>query len=131
MKIACVTDDGRTISAHFGRALRYAVLTVENGQVVNRELRDKLGHQHFSAQESGHDAPGQHGTDAASHDRHVNMAQVISDCEVLLCRGMGQGAYISMQRLGITPIVTDVASIDEAVQIYIEGKLQDHPEKLH
>jgi hypothetical protein len=26
------------------RALRYAVLTVENGQIVNRELRDKLGH---------------------------------------------------------------------------------------
>jgi predicted Fe-Mo cluster-binding NifX family protein len=59
------------------------------------------------------------------------MAQAISDCEVLLCRGMGQGAYISMQRLGITPIVTDVAGIDEAVQTYIEGRLQDHPEKLH
>ncbi len=131
MKIACVTDDGRTISAHFGRALRYAVLTIENGQIVNRELRDKLGHQHFSAQESAHGIAGHHGTDAASHDRHVNMAQAISDCEVLLCRGMGQGAYISMQRLGITPIVTDVAGIDEAVQTYIEGRLQDHPEKLH
>ena len=30
MKIAVVTDDGKTICQHFGRALYYAVVTVEN-----------------------------------------------------------------------------------------------------
>ena len=129
MKIACVTDDGQTISEHFGRAPYYAVLTLEDGQVVHRELRDKLGHQHFSAQEG---VQGIHrGTDAASHNKHVSMAEVISDCAVLLCRGMGYGAYQSMQQLGITPVVTDVADIDAAVQAYAEGRLADHPEKLH
>ncbi len=129
MKVACVTDDGRTISQHFGRATQYAVLTVEDGKIVGRELRAKMGHQHFASQDH---AAGQHsGTDAASHNKHVSMAEVIRDCEALLCRGMGYGAYASMQQLGIRPMVTDVADIEEAVQAYIEGRLQDHTEKLH
>ena len=131
IKIACITDDGRTISQHFGRALYYAVLTVDDGQIVARELRDKLGHQHFSAQEQ-EETPGQrHGTDAASHDKHVGMAQAIQDCEVLLCRGMGYGAYQSMQQVGIRPVVTNKVEMDAAVQAYAEGRLEDHPEKLH
>lgn len=129
MRVACVTDDGRIISQHFGRAMYYAVLTVEDGKIVGRELRDKVGHQHFASQDQ---AAGQHrGLDAESHKKHVSMADVISDCEALLCQGMGYGAYASMQQLGIKPIVTDVADIEEAVQAYIEGRLQDHPEKLH
>lgn len=57
MKIAFITDDDRTISAHFGRARYYAVLTVEDGKVTAREQRPKLGHAQFSAQES----PDAHG----------------------------------------------------------------------
>mgnify|MGYP001095166884 CR=1 FL=1 len=40
MKIAAITDDGVAISQHFGRAAYYLVATVEDGQIVNRELRD-------------------------------------------------------------------------------------------
>jgi hypothetical protein len=76
MKVACITDDGKTISAHFGRARHYAVLTVEDGRIVARELRDKLGHGQFAPQEEhGHDHGAAHGTDPASHDRHVRMAE--------------------------------------------------------
>lgn len=128
MKIACITDDGVTISQHFGRAPYYAVLTVEGGRVVAKEVRPKMGHQHFQDQE----AEGPHdSTSAASHDKHVSMAEAISDCQVLLCRGMGYGAYQSMQQVGITPMVTEEATIEEAVQAYIEGRLVDHTEKLH
>lgn len=131
MKVACVTDDGRTISQHFGRATRYAVYTVDAGQITSCELRDKLGHHHFAAQETTQ-APGERrGTDPASHGRHASMAEAINDCEALLCRGMGYGAYQSMQEFGITPVVTDVPACEEAVQAYIEGRLADHPEWLH
>ena len=44
---------------------------------------------------------------------------------------MGYGAYESMRRLNIQPIVTDLGDIDAAVQAYIGGTLVDHPEKLH
>jgi len=59
------------------------------------------------------------------------MAEAIRGCEALLCRGMGMGAYQSLEQLGIRPIVTDIAEIDDAVQAYLEGRIEDHTEKLH
>ena len=50
MKIAAITDDGKTISQHFGRAPYYVVVTVEEGKIANFELRDKLGHARFQAE---------------------------------------------------------------------------------
>lgn len=131
MKIACITDDGRTISQHFGRAAHYVVFTIEDGQITGREMRDKLGHQHFAAGEAHEEHGPQHGLDPVSHDRHVSMAEAIADCQVLLCRGMGQGAYQSMKRLGIQPVVTDVADAQSAALAFAQGNLADHPEKLH
>jgi predicted Fe-Mo cluster-binding NifX family protein len=69
--------------------------------------------------------------DAASHDRHLQMAETIADCEALICRGMGMGAYQSMQVRGIRPVVTDIVDIDEAVMAYIEGSIVDQIERLH
>ncbi len=132
MKIAVITDDGKAISQHFGRAPYYMVLTVEDGQIVQREMRDKLGHNQFSGEEheEGH-AHGEHGSDPASHNRHVRMAEAIADCKVLLCGGMGMGAYQSMRQLNIQPIVTDLKDIEAAVQAYLAGKIEDHTELLH
>ena len=132
MKIAAITDDGNTISQHFGRAPYYLVLTVENGQIVNRERRDKLGHAQFGGEThaEGNDPRG-HGFDPASQDRHTRMAEAIADCQALLCGGMGAGAYESMRARGIKPVVTDIASIDEAARAYIEGRIIDHVDKLH
>jgi predicted Fe-Mo cluster-binding NifX family protein len=132
MKIAAITDDGKTISQHFGRAALYLVATVEEGQITARELREKLGHSHFSNEPHEADTPGQpHGFSPASQDRHTRMAQAITDCQALLCRGMGSGAYYSMQQQGIIPVVTDIASIDEAVIAYANGQIVDHTDLLH
>ena len=132
MKIAIITDDGKTISQHFGRAQYYLVVTVENGQIIERQLRDKLGHTHFTNQPHEDYQPGQpHGMGAAAHNKHLSMAGTISDCEALLCRGMGMGAYNSMQQVGIRPIVTDIADIEEAVMAYVEGRIVDQTERLH
>jgi predicted Fe-Mo cluster-binding NifX family protein len=132
MKIAAITDDGRTISQHFGRAPYYLVATVENGAIVNREMRDKLGHAHFADEPHEADQPGQpHGLGPDAQDRHVRMAEAIADCQALLCGGMGAGAYQSMAERGIKPVVTEIASIDEAVMAYVEGKIVDRTDWLH
>jgi predicted Fe-Mo cluster-binding NifX family protein len=131
MKIAAITEDGTTISHHFGRAPYYLVVTFENGEIVQRELREKLGHSHFANQAHA-DEPGMpHGFGAQAHDKHTRMAETITDCEALLCQGMGAGAYYSIQQAGIRPIITDIESIDEAIQAYVDGKIVDHTEKLH
>jgi predicted Fe-Mo cluster-binding NifX family protein len=133
MKIAIITDDGKTICQHFGRANFYAVLTIENGQILQREMREKLSHKHFANEAHEHtNEPGQrHGFDPASQTRHGQMSDTITDCEALICGGMGTGAYESMKERSIHPIVTDIESIDEAALAYATGALVDHTEKLH
>ncbi len=132
MKIAAITDDGKTISQHFGRANYYLVVTVENGQIVNRETREKLSHSHFANESHSVSTAGHpHGYGQEEQDRHARMAQAIDDCQVLLCRGMGMGAYESMKVYGIRPIVTDIAEIDQAVRAYLDGHIVDHNERLH
>jgi predicted Fe-Mo cluster-binding NifX family protein len=132
MKIAAITEDGQTISQHFGRAPYYLVVTVENGKVMSHEMRDKLGHAHFANEPHADPEPGQlHGFDPSSQDRHSRMAEAIADCQALLCGGMGAGAYESMKVRGIQPVVTDIVSIGEAVQAYLEGKIVDRVDRLH
>jgi predicted Fe-Mo cluster-binding NifX family protein len=131
-KIAAVTDDGKTISQHFGRAQYYLVVTFEDGQITSREMRDKLGHVHFASEPheaEHHNQP--HGFSAAEHDRHLRMASPIADCEALLARGMGSGAYQSLQAIGIRPIVTDIADIEEAAVAYVEERITNYLDRLH
>jgi predicted Fe-Mo cluster-binding NifX family protein len=132
LKIAAVSDDGITISQHFGRAAYYVVVTINDGKIVTREKREKMGHAQFGGEThaEGNDPRG-HGFDPAAQSRHARMASAIADCQVLLARGMGAGAYDSMQAAGIRPIVTDIPTIDDAVNAYLAGTLTDHVEKLH
>ena len=132
MKIAAISDDGITISQHFGRAPIYVVATVEDGKVVGKETRDKSGHGTFVDQPPPDLAPGErHGYGTGSQARHKTMAESVSDCQVLLAGGMGWGAYESMQSQNIEPVVTDVTNIDEAVQLYLDGKLENLMDRLH
>ncbi len=131
MKIAIATDDGKSISPHFGRASHYLVVTVEKGMIVSREMREKLNHNHFVGEEHAHE-PGQpHGFDPASQTRHVQMAESIRDCEAMVCRGMGMGAYESLRYLNIRPILTKIADVDKAVSAYLDGSITDHAGRLH
>jgi predicted Fe-Mo cluster-binding NifX family protein len=131
MKIAIITDDEKTISQHFGRAPYFLVITIEAGKETGREVREKLGHGQFS--EMGHEAQhgARHGMDEPAHGKHTQMAGAISDCEAVICGGMGMGAYESMRRLNIRPIVTDIRDIGQAIEAYIDGSLVDHTELLH
>ena len=134
MRIAAVSDDGTTISQHFGRAPLYVVVSVEDGRVVGREKRDKVGHAQFSGEvgDGAREAdPRGHGFDATAQDRHARMAVAIADCDVLFARAMGAGAYDGLRAAGIRPVVTDMADIDAAVASYLAGELRDHVEKLH
>ena len=131
MKIAAITEDGTTISQHFGRAPLYVVVTVEDGKVTNKETRDKAGHHTFAAHQSD-TAPGErHGYDAGAQTRHASMAETIADCQVLIAGGMGWGAYESLKSYNIEPVVTDIENIDEAVNLYSAGKLPNLMERLH
>jgi predicted Fe-Mo cluster-binding NifX family protein len=131
VKIAIATDDGRAVSRHFGRAAYYAVLTIEDGTVVARELRPK-----FSPHGSGSDTheesvTGSHGIGPAADARHDQMVAAIADCSAVICAGMGAGAYARLTSHKIRPIVTDLADIDRAAIECEAGRIVDHVESLH
>jgi predicted Fe-Mo cluster-binding NifX family protein len=131
MKIAVITEDETSISQHFGRAPLYVIVTVEDGKVVGKETRAKTGHHTFAAHHVDL-APGErHGYDTGAQSRHDSMAENIADCQVLIVGGMGWGAYESFNSRNIQAIVTDVATIDEAVKLYLEGNLTNLMERLH
>ena len=147
MKIAAVTDDGKTISQHFGRATQYAVITVEKGEIIERELREKMGHRQFSqpgrgrhrhqdhdhehGEEHEHDHQQGHGFGRHSEEKHRLMFESILDCEILLARGMGRGAHLGLKQCGLKPILTDIANIDKAVKAIIDGSIKDLTDRLH
>jgi predicted Fe-Mo cluster-binding NifX family protein len=131
MKIAVITDDGNNISRHFGRAPFYAVFTVEDGEIAKREMRDKMGHHQFVHEEGLVDEQGRHGFGPGSQERHASMAQAIVDCDVLLCGGMGWGAFESMKQAGIKAVVTDITDIGNAVQAYLDGTIVERTDLLH
>jgi len=132
VKIAVITEDGVTVSQHFGRAPLYLVVTTEDVRIIGKETRDKAGHHTFAAGQHPETAPGErHGYDTGAQSRHATMAGTIADCQVLIAGGMGWGAYDSMKSYNVEPVVTDVEGIDEAVQLYLDGKLTNLMDRLH
>lgn len=132
MKIAVISDDGVTVSQHFGRAEMYVVLTVEDGQVTAEERRPKIGHRAFVGQPHEElDAQGRHGFGAGAQSRHEQMATAISDCQALIAGGMGWGARQSLEQLGIEVVITDAVDAREAALRCARGDLPNLVERLH
>lgn len=133
MKIAIVSENGKGISQHFGRATQYVVVNTEDGKILSKEIRPRVGHTDFAA--AGHHSHGcgceVHGYEAGARERHVAMAENILHCSVMLAGGMGWGAYVSLKNYNIEPIITDAKDIEKAVKLYLEGKLPNLMERLH
>ena len=127
MKIALVTDDHKTISAHFGLAQFYEIFTIEAGKVTAHETLVRSNPQIASGGEGR--TPGQE----QRHHQHDHNAMIapIAGCQALLARGMGTGAHLSLKKHGIQPVITDIPEIQAAVDAYLAGTLMDHPERLH
>ena len=128
MKIAIVTDDGKTISQHFGRARYYVVYDVQGSVIMGSEMRDKAAH-HASGEPHQHEEGGHHGLEADA--KHNSMLSNVSDCEALIARGMGWGAHEAIKGAGLKPFITDLEYAEEAVKAYVAGKLDNHAERLH
>ena len=109
MKIAVPTDDGKTISQHFGRARSFAIFEVENGEIVSKELIDS--NTPHSRGEHGHQAGGW-------------FMSALSGCEAVIATGMGRRAIAHFEEVGIKPVFTDVTDAEEAVKAYSAGTLK-------
>lgn len=135
MKIAAVSDDGVTISTHFGQARQFVVLTVLDGKVVSRETREKVADarpavDQGTALRDPHDHFAGYRVGPRPRSRHDEMAAAIGDCEVVLTGEMSVGAFNALSGYGIEPIITDIEEVDSAVQAYLDSTIQNLTERL-
>ena len=119
-KIAVVTENGRQISSHFGMAPAYRVYTIEDGKVVAEEERVKPHHTHHPDHNSGQ----------AHHSLHEDMFAPISDCQVLICGGMGTPAYQKALEAGLEVVLAG-GEMRTAVDAYLLGQLNSDPRRVH
>ncbi len=132
MKIAFVTDDGKSICAHFGRAAYYLVVEVNEKKEVTREMRDKLGHSHFKeSHDHEHTSSEGHGFGEQAQSRHVSMLSAIEDCSVVICGGMGRGAVHSIEASGKDLRLTNVRDINQALELFLADDLPNLQELSH
>jgi predicted Fe-Mo cluster-binding NifX family protein len=118
-KIAFPTDDGETISRHFGQATRFAVLTLSDGRLGASEVREKPNHRH-----------GEHAAADGTHPGR-QMAEVVSDCQVVISGGMGAPMLERLEAAGLKVYLTREASIAAAAQAFLDGTLQDDRRLVH
>lgn len=124
MKIAFATDDGTSISQHFMQARYYQVITLENGEEVERDLRAKpqqnVGDAVQQIPLTGHDAS----------EMGEEMLAIIEDCTVLVAGGMSRPMNEKMQQYNLRPVLTNKDTIDEALQDFVQGSLDDPHDNL-
>jgi predicted Fe-Mo cluster-binding NifX family protein len=124
-KIAVVTQDNQKVSAHFGMAPFYRVFSIENGQIVGEETRQKPHHEQHPDQNASHQHEQGHGP-----GHHNEMFTPIADCQVLICGGMGTPAYAKAQAAGLEVILAG-GEIRAAMQAYLCAELVSDPRRVH
>ena len=121
-KIAVASDDGVSVSEHFGRAHQFVVFEIRNGEILAQESRAG----------SCPDQPtchcyNQDQVDAVPLGRS-HVITILADCHAVLCRGMGWRVAEELVRRGVNPLViTGDLSPRTAVEHYLAGTLKPAP----
>jgi predicted Fe-Mo cluster-binding NifX family protein len=119
MRIAIPTNDGSTISQHFGRSAAFLTFDIENGEIKDRGLRPN-GMEHTHEQ-------GQCSAAGAGHEQHshAGIVTTLAGCDAVICAGMGWKAAEALESAGIECITTPQAGrAEDAVRAYLGGTLQ-------
>lgn len=116
MRIAVPTNDGTSVSDHFGRSAAFLVFEVDNGKIIRREIRTNAA-QHSHSEGGCGETSGRH--ELHSHDAILT---TLAGCDVVLCGGMGWRAAEALQSGGITPMmIAGPGSAEGAVTAYLAG----------
>lgn len=118
-KIAFPTDDGETISRHFGQARYFKVVMLLDRRIGASELRDKANHRH-----------GQHTETEVTHPGQL-MVETVADCQAVISGGMGTPMLARLEAAGLNVYLTSETSIGEAAKAFLEGTLKHEPGLVH
>ena len=118
VKVAVPTNDGLSISEHFGRSAAFLVFETQDVQITSREMRQNQGlHAHAST------CTGDHAGANAAHS-HTAILSSIAGCDVVICAGMGWRAAEALKQAGVREVVvTEPGPAEEKVRAYLKGEI--------
>ena len=117
MRIAVPTNDGTSISEHFGRSAAFLIFEIEGGQIKSRRLKSNAGKHSHPRGECKDPA-----NDAHSHD-HAGILTTLEGCETVICAGLGHRAAEALKGRGKQIVFAAPGSAEETVADYLRGKL--------
>jgi hypothetical protein len=86
--------------------------------VVSVEIRRNI----FTAHAQGK-CSGEHHSDSQSHRSHSSLMSALSDCSVLISRGMGPRLFQELMANGIGAVVCTETEALEAAKMCVRGEL--------
>jgi len=113
MKIAVASNDGVSMSQHIGQSTGFIIFEVEGKEIKGSDWR--------VAKKSPH-AAGicQHG----GGQSHGNILEIINDCKLVLCGGMGAGAAQGVIQQGLQPVIIPGTGVaQEVLSRYLNGEV--------
>ncbi|MCU0373103.1 MAG: NifB/NifX family molybdenum-iron cluster-binding protein [Ignavibacteria bacterium] len=144
MKIAAASDDGKTITGHVGRCEMFLVFDTDGKAITNVEKRENSftmhkqadrhqqhGHNHGHNREHNHEHNHGHnqGLGHGGSGRHVGIIEGLKDCGYLFCCSGGPGLIDDLNANGIQTFFTGEMDAEEAVKLFLEGRLQNDPDR--
>ncbi len=112
MKIAVGTDDRQTIrKGDFCESRYFMVFEILNAKVTASEVRDNKHPEERKAVEK--------------HGQVEGIIHLLSDCGLFLAKDFYRDAADEIYSQGIDCITTRREEIDDAVDSYLDGKLED------
>lgn len=123
MKIAVASENGRTVSDHFGKATQYIIFNTVDEEIMSRISRPKSCQCDCKVVGQCENGCGceNHPAEAGSFDRHRCMVLNILDCSVMMAGCMGWAVREGLKSCGIKPVIADTEDIEEAIKLYLAG----------
>lgn len=105
MKIAVASEDGKTISLHFGRAKGFVIIEVENSEIKSISFVPN------SEPCENHKCDEYHGEHNSRGSKHERILKNLEGVDIVIARGMGGAIYEELKRAGKQVFVTDQRDI--------------------
>lgn len=129
MKIALPSNDGTSVSAHFGRSRGFIVFETADHQILKEEYRENNVTGHVQGHHHDHDHDHHHGQGSENHAHsHAGILGVLSDCEAVIAGGMGHRLYTDLMAAGKKVYVTKENNARKAAELLLKDDLDHNPE---
>lgn len=118
MRIAIPTDDGLTVSEHFGRSLMFAIYEVTGSsfkQIATRENTHAKDPRHTKEKECC--------GEKHSHRDHTSIIEVLKDVNAVIVRGIGTHIVDELVQNGKKVFYSNETGIKKTLESMIKGDL--------